>query len=134
MPAAHTRVAWLVESSPQPVAGHTAPADVFLGGSDIDVIVNAAAGADVEALLLSGGIVPADVAMFRTAAGDLVLTLGGGEIVVKQFFAMPGGGINQVAFDSDGDFAAPWLWPAADHALPALPSDWHIEAYAAAPF
>ena len=133
LPAAHTRVAWLVKSSPPPVTGQMAPADAFLGGGS-DVIVNIAADADVEALLLSGGIVPADVAMFRTAAGDLVLTLGGGEIGVTLFFAAPGGGINQVAFDSDGDFAAPWLWPAADHALPALPSDWHIEAYAAAPF
>jgi Ca2+-binding RTX toxin-like protein len=133
LPAAHTRVAWLVKSSPPPVTGQMAPADAFLGGGS-DVIANIAADADVEALLLSGGIVPADVAMFRTAAGDLVLTLGGGEIGVTLFFAAPGGGINQVAFDSDGDFAAPWLWPAADHALPALPSDWHIEAYAAAPF
>ena len=110
-----------------------------------------AASADVEALLLSG--VPADVGVFRTAAGDLVLTLGGSEIFVKHFFAAPGGGFDWVVFDHDAawsreelllravdapaaaaDFAGTPLWGAADHSLPALPSDWHIEAYPAAPF
>jgi len=115
LPAAHTRVAWLVES-PQPVARHMAAADVFIRGSGIDVIIDAAAGADVEALLLPGGIVPGGAAMFRTDAGDLVLTLGG------------------EAPSAEADVAAALLWPAADYALPTLHADWHVEAYTAAFF
>ena len=156
LPAAHTRVAWLVESSPQPVARYMVPADVFLhgSGSDIDVIIDEPGGADFNELLLAGGIAAGDVEVFRTAADDLVLAVGGGEIVVRHFFATPGSGIDRVVFEHDAawsrddlllravdappaaaDFADAPLWPGFDAGTdPALPSDWHVEAHTAALF
>ena len=151
LPAAHTRVAWLVETSPRPAAGHLAPADVFLRG-DIDLIVDEVAGADADALLFAG-IAAADVGVFRTAANDLVLAVGGGEIVVKHFFATAGRSIDRIVFDNDAtwsreelllravdaptaaDFADASLWPGFDAAAEyALPADWHVEAHTAALF
>jgi hypothetical protein len=152
LPAAHTRIAWLVETSPQLAARHMAPADVFLRGGDIDLIVDEVAGADIDALLLAG-IAAADVGVFRTAADDLVLAAGGSEIVVEHFFATVGGGIDRVIFDNDAawsredlllravdaptvaDFADAPLWPGFDAASEhALPADWHVEAHTAALF
>jgi hypothetical protein len=131
LPPGDTRVAWLVEMGPQQLARHTAPADVFLGGGNvgIDVIVAGTASAAVEAPQAPGGLVPADVGVFRTAAADLVLTLGSGEILVEHVSAAAGESIDQVVFDYDAG-----LWAPPDLALPASSSDWHIEAYPATPF
>jgi hypothetical protein len=131
LPTEQTRVAWLVETGPQPVARHMArAADAFLTGADIgiEVIVDETASADVEALLLSGAIVPVDIGVFRTAAGDLLLALGGDEILEELLLRAVD------APTAAADFAGTPFWAAADHSLPASSSDWHIEAYPPAPF
>ncbi len=118
LPPGDTRIAWLVETGPRPLARHTAPVDVFLHGGDIGVelTVEGTASATDEAPHASGAFAPADVGVFRTAAGDLVVVLAAGAPSV------------------DGDFAGTPLWAIADYSLPALPSDWHIEAYPPPPF
>ena len=71
---------------------------------DIDLIVDEVAGADADALLFAG-IAAADVGVFRTAANDLVLAVGGGEIVVKHFFATAGRSIDRIVFDNDATWS-----------------------------
>ena len=79
--------------------------------------------------------------------------MGGGEIVVKHFFATAGRSIDRIVFDNDAtwsreelllravdaptaaDFADASLWPGFDAAAEyALPADWHVEAHTAALF
>lgn len=72
---------------------------VYLPGDGDDVIIELAHGADVDELVLAGGITPADVALTRTEAGDLVLTLPEGSILVAGFFDGSGAGIERVVFD-----------------------------------
>jgi hypothetical protein len=78
---------------------------VYLPGDGVDVIIDCAAGADVNELLLAGGIAPSDVGAFRAGDGDLLLTLpGGGSVTVRGFFLAPGAGIDRIVFDH----APPW--------------------------
>lgn len=75
---------------------------VYLPGDGNDLIVDLAG--DADSLVLGGGIAPADVAVFRTGADDLLLALPLGSILVLGFFADAASGIEQVAFDR----APPW--------------------------
>jgi Ca2+-binding RTX toxin-like protein len=126
---------------------------ICLRGDGMNVIIDEPDATGFNELLLAGGITPGDVEVFRTAAADLVLAVGGSEIVLKHFFATAGRGIDRVVFEHDAtwsredlllravdapaaaDFADAPLWPGFDAATdPALPSDWHVEAHTAALF
>jgi len=75
---------------------------VYLYGDGDDVIIDDGPDADVDVLILAGGIAPADVSVYRCAQApdDLVLALSrGGAILIKDFFAAPASGIEQVLFD-----------------------------------
>jgi len=71
----------------------------------VDVIIDCAAGTEINELLLAGGVAPSDVGTFRAGDGDLLLTLpGGGSVTVRGFFLAPGAGIDRIVFDH----APPW--------------------------
>ena len=72
---------------------------VYLPGDGVDVIIDTSDGADVDELLLAGGIAPDEVGVFRVGHGDLVLTVPGGMLLVKEFFSAAGAGIDRVVFD-----------------------------------
>jgi Ca2+-binding RTX toxin-like protein len=97
------------------VGGPGSDGYVYLPGDGHDLIIDLASGADVDELVLGGGIAPADVGVFRSGAEDLMLTLGdGGSILVVGFFAGAGAGIERVTFDH-----AP-AWTRADIDLLAI--------------
>lgn len=73
---------------------------VYLVGDGDDVIIDLPHDGDLDELLLTGGVLPEDVAVYRVGAGDLLLALPhGGSIRVSGFFAGPGAGIERVVFD-----------------------------------
>jgi len=72
---------------------------VYLPGDGDDVIVEQAAEGDVDELLLTAGLEPGDVALYRLGARDLLLTLPGGSVLVSGFFTSAGAGIERVVFD-----------------------------------
>jgi Ca2+-binding RTX toxin-like protein len=72
---------------------------VYLPGDGIDVIIDRSAGADIDELLLAGGIAPDEVGVFRVGHADLLLTVPSGMLLVKDFFASDGAGIDRVEFD-----------------------------------
>jgi Ca2+-binding RTX toxin-like protein len=94
------------------LGGPGSDAYVYLRGDGNDVIVDAASTGDVDALVLAGGIEPADVAFCRPEAGphDLVLTLVDGSVRIRNFLAGPLEGIERVEFDR----APPWTRPELD--------------------
>jgi Ca2+-binding RTX toxin-like protein len=132
------------------VGGAGSDGYVYLPGEGRDVIIDNAGNADVDELLLAGGIAPEDVGVFRAGDADLLLMLpGGGSVTVSGFFAAPGVGIDRVVFDH----APPWTreelavraadasadyahhHSGADHwallaADPAIRSGLHFEAHA----
>lgn len=108
---------------------------VYLPGDGYDVIVELASDREVDELVLSGGLGPGDVGVFRTGDGDLLLVVPAGSILVSGFFSAPGAGIERVVFDHapawtrqdlelravetappavpDGEAALSSLWPEA---------------------
>jgi Ca2+-binding RTX toxin-like protein len=113
------------------VGGTGSDAYVYLPDDGNDVIVDLAGNADVDELLLTGGISIADLAVFRIGDGDLLLTVPGGSILVESFFTASDAGIERVAFDhtpaltrTDLERLAGAL-PAEDaFHLPAILADW----------
>jgi Ca2+-binding RTX toxin-like protein len=80
---------------------------VYLPGDGSDVIIEGGEGADIDELILGGGIAPAQVSLHRPSQStdDLVLTLvGGGRILIADFFKGPATGIERIVFDD----APPW--------------------------
>ncbi len=78
---------------------------VYLIGDGVDIIIDSATGAEVDELLLAGGIAPGDVGVFRAGDADLLLTMpGGGAVTVRGFFLASGAGIDRIVFDH----APPW--------------------------
>ena len=97
------------------VGGTGSDGYVYLPGDGTDVIIDGAGNADIDELLLAGGIAPEDVGVFRAGDADLLLMLpGGGSVTVSGFFAAPGAGIDRVVFDH-----AP-AWTREELALRAL--------------
>ncbi len=75
---------------------------VYLPGDGNDVIIDDGGYADVDELILGGGIAPAQVSLYRPshAPDDLVLTLDtGGRILIKDFFKGPSSAIERIVFD-----------------------------------
>jgi Ca2+-binding RTX toxin-like protein len=102
---------------------------VYLPGDGNDVIIEDGGDADVDELILGGGIAPAQVSLYRPShtPDDLVLTLDtGGHILIKDFFKGPSSAIERIVFDRapawEGDalrrLAA--SAPIRDDALPTL--------------
>jgi Ca2+-binding RTX toxin-like protein len=80
---------------------------VYLPGDGNDVIIDDGEAADIDELILAGGIAPADVSLLRSAPNDLLLTLAmGGRILIEDFFN--GAAIEQIVFD-DGS-----VWKGAE--------------------
>jgi Ca2+-binding RTX toxin-like protein len=77
---------------------------VYLPGDGRDVIVDLSGAADLDELVLAGGIGPADVRATRLPNGDLLLAFGDGSIRIEGFFASGHAGIERVLFDH----APPW--------------------------
>lgn len=140
----HTRIATLVVTDPQPLVSRRS------GG--MAAIVDEPRDGDFNELRLAGGIVPGDVGVFR-CADDLILAVGGGEIVVEAFFATPGTGLDRIAFDhhppwsrddimhravdapAAADFPDAPFWPGFDTGAGLTPPpDWPVEAHPAALF
>jgi hypothetical protein len=93
---------------------------VYLFGDGNDLIIDSGLEADVDELLLAGGIRPEDVSLQRSALApdDLALGLtGGGRILVKDFFAGPSYGIDRVVFDR----APAWTRADLEAFAPAAP-------------
>ncbi len=86
------------------VGGAGSDGYVYLPGDGNDVIVDIGGDADVDELVLAGGVAPADIAAFRIGDGDLLLALPKGSILVSGFFAAAGTGIERIVFDR----APPW--------------------------
>jgi Ca2+-binding RTX toxin-like protein len=89
------------------VGGAGSDGYVYFPGDGDDVIIDDGPAADLDELILAGGIAPADVWLHRPAddPGDLVLSLaGGGSIRIAGFFVAPAAGIERVVFDR----AAAW--------------------------
>ncbi len=75
---------------------------VYLPGDGSDVILDDGRDADVDELILGGGIAPAQVTLHRPspASDDLVLSFDmGGRILIKDFFKGPSSAIERVVFD-----------------------------------
>jgi hypothetical protein len=75
---------------------------VYLPGDGSDVIIDAGADADVDELILGGGIAPAQVSLHRSSpvSDDLVLSFDmGGRILIKDFYKGPSSAIERVVFD-----------------------------------
>jgi Ca2+-binding RTX toxin-like protein len=74
---------------------------VYIAGDGDDVIVDTGPAGDRDVLVL-GGLAPADVSFHRLAGApdDLVLTFAvGGRVLIRDFAAAPGTGIDAVTFD-----------------------------------
>lgn len=74
---------------------------VYVSGDGDDVVIDAGLASDIDTLILSGGIVAADVTFYRPVAapGDLVMAMGGGGRVIIKDYAIAGSGIDRVTFD-----------------------------------
>jgi hypothetical protein len=81
------------------IGGAGADGFVYLPGEGDDVIIDLSATAEIDELILAGGIEPADVHVVRFGDDDLLLTFAGGSIRVCGYFALPAAGIERVHFD-----------------------------------
>lgn len=86
------------------VGGRGSDGYVYLAGDGNDIIIDLAEDTGLDELLLTGGLAPEDVGVFRSGERDLVLSVPGGSILVSGFFASPGSGIERIVFDHD----PPW--------------------------
>jgi hypothetical protein len=78
---------------------------LYLPGDGDDTIVDQGSTADVDELILGGGIRPQDVAVHRPAdaPNDLLLTLAdGARILIKNQLGSPFAGIERIVFDHAG--------------------------------
>jgi Ca2+-binding RTX toxin-like protein len=99
------------------VGGAGSDGYVYLVGDGDDVIIDLPHDGDVDELLLTGGVLPEDVTIYRVGAGDLLLSVPMGSIRVSGFFNACGAGIERVVFDH-----AP-AWTRDDLELRAVPID-----------
>lgn len=94
---------------------------VYLPGDGADVIVDLAGDEGFDELLLTGGVTPDEVAAYRLDAGDLLLAVPAGTILVSGFFAAPGAGIERIVFDD-----AP-AWSRNEITMRAVALELHVD-------